>query len=89
MFYKKCSNGCEEEYEWIRPSLEISHLSIMKNENPLQQKLDKENIFDRLVITDFDTFEENNSFKYVPRCPKCGSSSESPKTSSKEIFSSI
>ncbi|WP_223592413.1 DUF2357 domain-containing protein [Neobacillus bataviensis] len=83
----KCSNGCEEEYEWIRPSLDLSHIAINKGENPLQQKLDKESLFNRLTITDFNIFLENKVVKYVPKCPRCGSSSEPAKVDAQEMLS--
>lgn len=70
----RCSNGCGEEFCWIRPSVEFSKLDIEET-NPLKLKLKKESIFDRLTITDFDFKQENGTIKYVPKCPKCGSSS--------------
>lgn len=70
----RCSNGCGDSFSWIRPAIEISKSDIEET-NPLKLILKKESIFDRLTITDFDFVEENGAIKYVPRCPKCGSSS--------------
>jgi hypothetical protein len=70
----KCTSGCQEEYEWIRPSMEITNLDL-DTLSPFEILLKKESIFDRLTITDFELFSENSSVRYLPKCPKCGSTS--------------
>lgn len=72
----RCSNGCGESFNWIKPVIKISKSDIVEI-NPLKLLLKKESIFDRLTITDFDFIEENEVIKFVPKCPRCGYSSAS------------
>lgn len=75
----KCSTGCQEFYEWMKPSLK---LKLSKHPDPnsegyhLEKLLLNEMLFDRSVITAFDyEINASNEFIYHPRCPKCGKSS--------------
>lgn len=75
----RCSTGCLEFYEWMKPSLK---LKLSKKPNPqsegylLDQILLNEMLFDRSVITAFDyKLDRENGLIYHPRCPKCGKSS--------------
>ena len=75
----RCSSGCHEFYEWIKPTLK---LKLTKHPNPnsegyhLEKMLLNEMLFDRSVITAFDyQIGSGNEFIYHPRCPKCGKSS--------------
>lgn len=75
----KCSYGCNEFYEWIKPNLKPK-LTKFPNPNSegfyLEKILQNEMLFDRMVITAFDyQIGTNNEFIYNPRCPKCGKSS--------------
>ncbi len=75
----KCSGGCNEYYEWMKPNLTLK-LNRQMNVNSESIHLDKlllnEMLFDRMVITAFDyQIEKDQSFIYHPRCPKCGKSS--------------
>lgn len=70
----RCSTGCNEFYEWMKPNLEVK--INQKTDTQLDKILLTEMIFDRLVITDFEYKNDNdNKFHYYPRCPKCGHSS--------------
>ncbi|WP_379969604.1 DUF2357 domain-containing protein [Ectobacillus sp. sgz5001026] len=75
----RCSHGCNEFYEWMRPNLKPK-LTKFPNPNAesfyLEKILLNEMLFDRMVITAFDYHIGNdNRFVYNPRCPKCGKSS--------------
>ncbi|MBD7970428.1 DUF2357 domain-containing protein [Paenibacillus gallinarum] len=74
----RCSHGCNEFYEWMKPSLK-PRLTKFPNPNlegfHLEKILQNEMLFDRMVITAFDfQIGDNNEFIYNPRCPKCGKS---------------
>lgn len=67
----KCSDGCNEYYEWTRPKLDLDADDI-KVDNYIKMIQSKETVFDRLIITDFDFIPEQDKLKYVPVCPICG-----------------
>lgn len=70
----KCVHGCGCSYQWIKPSVELKPDTVNKlvDGSPLQKVLDKESIFDRLIITDFEFEKIAKEPKMYPICPKCG-----------------
>jgi hypothetical protein len=75
----KCSSGCNEYFEWMKPNLKV-RLNKLPNPNSESFHLDKilfnEMLFDRMVITSFNyKIDKDNEFIYNPQCPKCGKSS--------------
>lgn len=69
----QCANeNCKKIFKWIRPSINISK-SGLKEISGWNLTLLKENIFGLTTIVDFDfEISEEDTARYIPRCPHCG-----------------